>query len=54
MKKPDLQLTFGIMMIALLIVLIGTGLFFSIYALVLYGDKPITEIPMWALWFLRS
>lgn len=24
----------------------------SVYAFVKYGDKPITEIPAWALWFM--
>ena len=24
----------------------------SIYAFVKYGNKPITEIPAWALWFM--
>lgn len=35
----------------LLIVLSIVG---SIQAWVLYRDKPITEIPMWAWWFLRG
>lgn len=26
---------------------------FGIYALIAYGDKPITEVPMWALWLFQ-
>lgn len=25
----------------------------TIVAFVMYGDKPITEVPMWAMYFLR-
>ena len=54
MKKVDLETVFALMLITLFIVLLGTGLFFSIYALVVYGDKPITEIPAWAFWLLKG
>ena len=36
----------GILLIALI------GVIASITACVMYGNKPITEVPMWAIWFL--
>ncbi len=53
MKNLDKETIFGLSLIAIFIVLVGTALFFSIYAFVMYWDKPITEVPMWALWFLQ-
>ena len=45
---------FVALMIAIVVVgivaLICVG--WSIYAFVKYGNKPITEIPSWALWFM--
>jgi len=40
-------LFFGVFIIIALIAIIATS-----QAWILYGDKPITEVPMWALWFL--
>lgn len=54
MKKSDKGLILGIMMLALMIVVIGTALFFTIYALMVYGNKPITEIPSWAFWLMGT
>ena len=52
MRNVDVESIVALMFLALFIVLVGTVLFFSIYALVVYGNKPITEVPVWALWFL--
>ena len=52
MKKSDKELIFGIMLLTLMIIVIGTCLFFTIYAFVVYGNKPITEIPAWAFWIM--
>ena len=52
MRNVDVESIVALMFLALFIVLVGTALFFSIYALVVYGNKPITEVPVWALWFL--
>lgn len=44
--------------VALMVVIVIVGIIamicvgWSIYAFVKYGDKPITEIPSWALWFM--
>lgn len=46
MKKKE-----GIL-IALLVVIIITALAVSITVFVKYGNKPITEIPAWALIFM--
>lgn len=54
MRKLDGETIFGIVLIVLMIVIVILGVVFSTYAFVMYADKPITEIPMWALWFLKS
>lgn len=51
-KKLDFGTVFyvsvAVIGIALLLTLIG----FTIAAWVQYGNKPIDEIPMWALWLM--
>lgn len=44
----------AVLIILAIAVLLGLAAFgFGIYALIAYGDKPITEIPMWALWLFQ-
>ena len=40
------SLTFIVIILSLLCV------FWTIYAAIKYGNKPITEIPTWAIWFM--
>ena len=51
MKKIKENVVLIILAIAVLLGLAAFGFF--IYALIAYGDKPITEVPMWALWLLQ-
>ena len=37
-----------VLLIAFCLICIG----WSIYAFVKYGNKPISEVPSWALWFM--
>ena len=52
MKKKDkviLYLFYGIM-----IMFIVSMIIFGIWALVTYGDKPITEVPSWYFWLING
>lgn len=42
MKKRNIVLT----LVCVLIIV------FWVYAFVTYGDKPITEVPTWAVWLI--
>ena len=46
MKNDIPSLIVTMLMIGLIVLLI--------YALIVYGNKPITEVPTWALWILRG
>ena len=39
---------------ACFVLIVVAGIVGSIQAWVLYADKPITEVPMWAWWFLQN
>ncbi len=55
MKKFDNDAFWAYIYLALmfLVIILCIALIVGwIYALVMYGGKPITEIPFWALWFL--
>ena len=54
MRRLDGETIFGVFLLVLMIVVVVLGIFFSTYAFIMYADKPITEVPMWALWFLQS
>ena len=47
-KKEILTICFFILTIIFVITIIG----FEIYLWLTYGDKPVNEIPAWALLFL--
>lgn len=42
-----------LLMILMWLMILG-AIAFGIVALVKYGNKPITEVPMWALWMFRK
>lgn len=46
-KKP--RMTKTIIALWVFIILVAA---FWIYAIITYGGKPITEIPIWAVWLL--
>lgn len=55
MKKKigiDKTLVFYILFIIVIVALVSTIIGFTIAAWVQYGNKPIDEIPMWALWLM--
>lgn len=52
MKKIKENAVLIILAIAVLLGLAAIG--FGIYALIAYGDKPITEVPMWAIWLMQK
>ena len=39
--------------LVLMWLLIIAAIALGVYVLVAYGNKPITEIPSWAVWFFR-
>lgn len=43
----------GLIILAIAVLLGLTAFGFFIYALIAYGDKPITEVPFWAIWLLQ-
>ena len=47
------EIVFAIIAAVLVLIAIA-GIAGSIQAWVLYANKPITEVPMWALWFLQN
>ena len=40
------------LLLGILTLLIMAFLGFEVVLLIIYGNKPITEVPMWVLWFL--
>ena len=49
-NKGKILLILGyVIVIAILISMIAVG----IWAFVTYGDKPITEVPSWVIWFMH-
>lgn len=51
-KKLDFGTVFYMSVIVIGVALLLTLLCFTISAWVQYGNKPIDEIPMWALWLM--
>lgn len=52
MKKIKDNVVLIILAIAVLFGLTAFGFF--IYALIVYGGKPITEVPFWAIWLMQG
>lgn len=50
MKNKENLIPILLFTLAIIIVLVIIG--FTITAWVMYGNKPITEIPAWALWLM--
>ena len=40
--------------IILAVILIIISLIFEFWVMATYGGKPVSEVPLWALWFLFS
>lgn len=41
------------MFIVICVIIVIITIFFEFWALITYGNKPLGEIPFWALWFLK-
>lgn len=56
MNKPDLNLSSAIFLGLLLMAIIGsvTFLVLYVYAIVTYGDTPMSDCPVWVWWILNG
>ena len=52
MKKTNWLLLLYWTLIVLLIIFLLINVFWVVYAFIKYGNKPITEIPGWAIWYM--
>lgn len=53
MKKIDWETLSSIVFVIFVIAVILICLFLKIWVIVNYGDMPITEVPSWAIRWLR-
>ena len=40
------------LMITLILIICIAAIAFGAYVMIEYGNKPVTEVPVWVLWFL--
>ncbi len=43
-----------LIILAIGVIFVLAALGFTIYALIEYSNKPITEVPFWAIWLMRG
>ena len=52
--KEKIQIMLYIIVLIMPIVIVVGSIALTIYCYVVYGNKPLTEVPVWALWFMRG